>query len=78
MLFYYPKNNLAEFFKILINDEDNSLRITHYALRITIIGYDYWRSRLTLIPLTLTRLTNTWFCGFGQCFLNETLFDSRN
>jgi len=38
MLFYFPKNNLAELFKILSNDEDNSLLVTHYALRITILG----------------------------------------
>jgi len=38
MIFYFPKNNLAELFKILSNGGDNSLRITHYALRITTIG----------------------------------------
>jgi len=53
MLFYCPKNNLAELLKILSYCEDNSLRITHYALRIThyalrITHYDDRRSPLTL------------------------------
>jgi len=33
--FYFQKNDLIELFKILSDGDDNSLRITHYALRIT-------------------------------------------
>jgi len=38
MLFYSLKNNLVELFKFLGDGDDNSSRITHYALRITITG----------------------------------------
>jgi len=49
ILFYSLKNNLVELFKHLSDGEDNSLRITHHALRLP---------EKPAYPLTLNPLQN--------------------